>query len=631
MDHRDHTDESRKTKQGFLATHTVHFHEPDYSRPIYVLPEKAAKAMLDRLGFLYGEKTAQTCMEELERIIKVYYAHKPMSMIERESTYDPRERFTEKDIILITYGDLLQGDQHSPLHTLADFCDTYLQGTINTLHILPFFPFSSDRGFSIIDFEAVDPNLGSWQDIEELENRYQLMFDGVFNHVSAKSKWFQEFLNRNRYYKDYFIYYKNEDEFTPEQRQLVFRPRTSSLFTPYQSLDGPVHVWTTFSADQIDLNYHNPDVLLRVIEILLYYVRHGADIIRLDAITYIWREPGTSCVHLAQTHEIVKLFRDILDTVAPGVALITETNVPHEENISYFGQGDDEAMMVYNFALPPLTLYTFYSENATVLSEWADRLEPPSETTYFFNFLDSHDGVGLMGVKNILSKEQIEFMVEQAREHGGLISYKSNGDGSREPYEINITWFSALNREDSGEGIAFQVKRFVASRSIALVLKGVPGIYLLSLLGTVNDISGVLNTKQNRAINRTVMNMEAIRDALDDPFSKISYIDRELGGLILIRTARRAFHPVGKQNVLFLHPRVFAVLRRTPEGGEPVLTLTNVSRSDCDLRINLDELYSRAERWYDFVGGRSFQAEDGYLNVRLEAYDVVWLSPLRSF
>jgi len=149
------------------------------------------------------------------------------------------------------------------------------------------------------------------------------------------------------------------------------------------------------------------------------YVRRGADIIRLDAVTYLWAEPGTRCIHLEQTHQIVKLLRDVLDVVAPHVALITETNVPHEENISYFGNGYDEAQMVYNFALPPLVLYTMYKEDATVLSEWASNLEPPSDQTCFFNFLDSHDGIGLLGVKNILPKNQIDFIIEKAKDHDG--------------------------------------------------------------------------------------------------------------------------------------------------------------------------------------------------------------------
>ncbi len=601
--------------------------EPDYERPLFRLSPESRKRILGRLTFLYGEQRARAHMPELERILKVYYAHKPPEMIEREKRADPRERFTEKDVILITYGDLLRGEEASPLATLAKFCDTYLEGTINTLHILPFFPYSSDKGFAIIDFETVDPNLGSWHDIEELGQHYQLMFDGVINHVSSKSRWFQEFLNGNPYYGDFFISYASRDALTPEQRRIIFRPRTSDILTRFMTINGPRYVWTTFSADQIDLDYHNPNVLLRVIEILLDYVRHGARIIRLDAVTYLWAEPGTPCVHLDQTHEIVRLFRDILDAVAPEVALITETNVPHRENISYFGNGRDEAQMVYNFALPPLVLHTFYTQDATALSRWASELETPSDRTTFFNFLDSHDGIGLMGVKDILTEEQIDFLIREATEHGGYISYKTAEDGREVPYEINITWFSALNREESGEDIAFQVKRFVASRVIGLVLQGVPGIYLHSLIGTRNDIDAVLATSSKRDINRTVIDHRAITEALNDPLSKLSRINREFGRLITIRTRQRAFHPNGMQRVLALAPEIFAVLRVSPEGDQRILSLTNVTNRTCHVEISLEDLDTGEARWYDLVSGMEWMADEGRLHVTLLPYDVVWLQP----
>lgn len=610
---------------------TIHNQEPDYTRPLLKLSPEDRERMFARLRFLYGETVAQSYMPELERILEVYYAHKSQEMIEKEKYFHPVKRFTEEDIILITYGDILRGRERSPLATLARFCDTYLEGTINTLHILPFFPYSSDRGFSIIDFETVDPHLGTWQDIEELEGRYQLMFDGVINHVSAKSRWFQEFLNGNPYYWDFFINFTSPADLTPEQRRMIFRPRTSEILTPFQTINGPSHVWTTFSADQIDLNYKNPDVLMRVIEILLMYVRHGADIIRLDAVTYLWAEPGTRCVHLDQTHEIIKLFRDILNAVAPCVALITETNVPHEENISYFGNGYDEAQMVYNFALPPLILHTFYNEDATALSKWASGLKKVSNTTTLFNFLDSHDGIGLMAVQSLLQKDEIDFIIQRVKEHGGYVSYKTDEDGTEVPYEVNITWFSALNREGcDGGDIAYQVKRFVASRIIALVLQGVPGIYLHSLIGTKNDIEAVLRTNSKRDINRTVISYKAINKALEDPLSKISRINRELGRLITIRTTQRAFHPNGEQRILMLSPDVFTVLRISPEKNKRILALTNVTNKVCHLEVSLSELGTDETCWYDLVSDMEWMAENKKLYVNMQPYDVIWLEPLRQ-
>jgi len=598
--------------------------------PLFRIPPEIRDRITKRLLSLYGSDKAKHCMRELERVIQVHYAHKPEELIKREEAFDPRERFTERDVILISYGDLLRSSDASPLAALGRFCDDYLGGTINTLHILPFFPYSSDRGFSIVDFETVDPKLGTWEDIEKLEANYQLMFDGVINHVSSKSRWFQEFLNDRTYYRDFFIAFDSPEELTPEQRATIFRPRTSDILTRFQTIRGPKYLWTTFSPDQIDLNYKNPDVLTRVVEILLTYVRRGADIIRLDAVTYLWAELGTRCANLDETHQIVKLLRDVLNAVAPGVALITETNVPHRDNISYFGDGSDEAQMVYNFALPPLVLHAFYREDSTALSRWAAGLETPSDTTTFFNFLDSHDGIGLMAVKDILPQEEIDFVVSKALEHGARISHRSTIDGAEEPYEINLTWFSALNREDTGEDIAFQVKRFVASRTIALVLQGVPGIYLHSMIGTINDIEAVLASESNRAINRTVIDLDAISEALKNPLSKVSRINRVFGRLISVRTRQRAFHPNGAQRVLTLSPEVFSVLRVSPEGDQRILALFNITSKVCRLEIPIAELGTDETAWYDLVSGMEWMADEGNLYITLQPYDVVWIEPLSN-
>ncbi len=615
--------ESRVARHGDNAT--VHSPEPDYCSPLLEIPPQARQRLLERMRSLYGESTAKAWFPELERILRVYSAHKPKRLVEKEKTLVPEERFTEKDAILITYGDLVRKEGECPLHTLVRLCDTMLAG-VNTIHILPFFPSSSDRGFSIIDFEIVDPHLGSWGDIEELDARVQLMFDGVFNHVSSKSRYFQEFLNGNPRFKDFFISYRSRDELTPEQRERIRRPRTSDILTEFRSIDGPVHVWTTFSPDQIDLNFKNPEVLIRIIELLLLYVRRGADIIRLDAVTYLWAEPGTSCASLEETHAIIKIFRDVVDLVAPGVALITETNVPHRENVSYFGNGHDEAHLVYNFALPPLVLHTFYTGDSTALSDWAEGLETPSKTTHFFNFLDSHDGFGLMGVKDILPHEALAGMLRRAVEHGGMVSYRTDREGSESPYEINITLFSALNREGSGEPIDLQIRRLLAARSISLVLQGVPGAYLLGLIGKRNDVEAALATDSKRAINRTVLDYEILARSYEDPRNKLFRI-RELGGLVFVRQRHRAFHPNGPQKVLKLSPDLFALLRTSPEGDEHILALTNVTDRVCEIGIPLDKVGIKESHWYDLLEERQWAADGETLPIRLEPYDILWLKP----
>jgi sucrose phosphorylase len=307
--------------------------------------------------------------------------------------------------------------------------------------------------------------------------------------------------------------------------------------------------------------------------------------------------------------------------------LITETNVPHNENVSYFGDGHDEAQMVYNFALPPLVLHSFYTQNVTALSTWAKNLKKVSNTTTFFNILDSHDGIGLMGVKDILGKEDINNMIERAKKHGGYISYGAGEDGTEVPYEINITWYSALNRKGMNEDIPFQVKRFIASRSIALVLQGVPGIYLHSLFGTHNDHEAVKDTHRKRAVNRTVVDAHSIMESMNYPKSKKSLINKKLGRLLEIRAEKRAFHPNGDQQIFMISPSAFTVLRTSPERDQHILTLTNVTDKECYIEISLSEINSSESQWFDLLGKKALVAKDQKLRITLFPYDVIWLQP----
>ena len=607
----------------------AYLEEPDFTRPLLDVPPETNQRMFERLRFLYGEEVARETIPELVRLIKVHHAHKSSEVMEAEQSFDPAQRFTEHDMMLVSYGDMVRARGLTPLAALARFLGLLRRRApvFNTLHILPFFPYSSDRGFSVMDFRSVDPNIGSWQDIEELGRTYRLMFDGVFNHASSKSAAFREMLSGNPDYKDFAITFQSKDELTLEQRRLLRRPRTSEILSLFHSIAGPVWAWTTFSPDQIDLNYRNPKVLLSVVDTLLLYVRKGADLVRLDAVTYLWVEPGTSGANLAQTHEIIKLFRDVLDVAAPHVALVTETNVPHEENITYFGAGADEAQMVYNFALPPLVLHAFYRQDATWLAGWAAGLEYPSPITTYLNILDTHDGIGLPGVANILPAEEIAFLIGRARQHGAFISYRTAESGERAPYEINTTWYSALNMDNSDEERVFQVKRFVASRSIALALRGVPAIYLHGLVGSRSDIQLALRTRTKRDVNRSVLDETRLEKELAQPGSKLHYINDQLGRLLEMRVRHRAFHPSGEQRVLPLAPSVFALLRVSPEGDEHVLALTNVTESACRLEIALDEIGLAEPNWYDLVAGRGWSAANGKLVVRLAPYDVLWLMP----
>ncbi len=599
--------------------------QPDFTRPLLEVPTDLADRMQKRLAFLYGEDGVEPIWRELERILRVHQAHATDEIIAAEAAFDPIERFTERDVVLITYGDLILSEDRSPLKTLADCVEHFFDGVITSVHILPFYPYSSDRGFSVIAFEEVDPQLGTWEDVAELEDDFKLMFDGVFNHISSKSYWFEQFLAGNPEYEDFFTVFSSKTAISEEHLKLILRPRTSSVLSEFQTINGPRWVWTTFSEDQIDLNFKNPRVLLKIIEIMLFYVRHGADLLRLDAVTYLWEEVGTTSAHLAETHEVVKLFRDVLDAVAPHVAVVTETNVPHADNITYFGDGSDEAQMVYNFALPPLVLHAFQTADARVLTSWAADLEPPSATTAFFNFLDSHDGIGVMGARGILSEEEILGVCDHVREHGGFVSMKTDSDGAESPYELNITWFSALNHEDSGEPQQLQIDRFIASRAVALVLRGVPGVYLPSILGSRNDVEAVFREGSRRSINRSGIDESRLFEILRDEEAVPTRVARAYVDLLRARVAEPAFHPNAEQRVLELDPGVLAVVRTSTDGESRVLCLVNVSRDEIEISLSATEAGLRPGRLADLAGGDPVNAGGGRIELLLRPYGVCWL------
>ncbi len=606
----------------------LHRKRPDYSSPLLQISEEQQERLRGILDFLYGETEADRLLPEVIRMLRVHHAHKTPEMLEAEEGLLPEDLFTERDMVVITYGDLIQSPPRKPLEVLSEVTNIFLGDVVSTIHVLPFFPYSSDRGFSVIDFREVDPNLGSWEDIEQANTQFRLMFDGVVNHISAQSDWFQEFLNGNPEYQDFFLSYPTEDSISPEDLRHILRPRTSPLLSRVETIDGPRYVWTTFSPDQIDLNFRNPVVLLRVLYVLLFYVQKGADLIRIDAATYLWKELGTTCAHLPQTHGVVRFLRAAIDIAAPRVALLTETNVPHHDNISYFGDGANEAHMVYNFALPPLVLHTFLAADCRVLSEWAAALHVPSPTTTYFNFLDSHDGIGLLGARGILDELQVQDLVDAVQAHGGMVSYRTTSDGGRSPYELNITWFDALNNPRASEPDNRKVDRFIASRAIALVLKGVPGIYLPSITGSQIAPMDAREIQEARAINRRNFSEREMIEALMNPDSLAYRIASRFRQLAEHRVAIPALHPGARQKVLPTDGAVFALWRRSMSGDSTLLSLVNVTpRQSCiDLPCSL--LEAPSGRWRDRLTGSRYECSGDRLSVTVPPYGVLWMEPV---
>ncbi|HEU4323052.1 MAG TPA: alpha-amylase family glycosyl hydrolase [Roseiflexaceae bacterium] len=570
------------------------------------------------LAALYGEAQAAPLLEQLRVRLERFAREYP----QLGQAPPPAERLTEDDVVLITYGDQVAAPGEPPLRTLGDTLRTLFRDVAGAVHILPFYPFTSDDGFSVVDYTAVDPQLGDWEDVALLGRRYRLMFDAVVNHISASSAWFQAFLRGEPGAEARFITLPADTDVS-----LVTRPRTHPLLTRFDTPAGPRYVWTTFSTDQIDLNFANPDVLLAIVDVLLLYAARGAALIRLDAIGYLWKQIGTHSIHLEQAHRVVKLFRAALDIAAPGVLLITETNVPHVDNISYFGDGSDEAQLVYQFPLAPLVLHSFRSGSAHALSDWAADLQPPSDRTGFFNFLASHDGIGVVPASGILSPDDVAALVERTLQHGGRVSYKSNPDGSQSPYELNITLFDALS--DPAAVDPHAVDRFAAAHAIVLALQGVPGIYVHSLIGSHNNHAGLAETGRARTINREKWRREELAARLADSDSHEAAVFARMERLIRARRAEPAFHPASPQRVLTAGDSVFALLRGAPERGEVVVCVHNVS--DVPQTLALDGFalgLPPGARLRDLLGGPGATVDvHAVLSLTLAPYQTLWLRP----
>ena len=529
----------------------------------------------------------------------------------REAIKLPRKaHWDEQDVVLITYADQFREADKPTLSTFSRFYQQHLQSTFPLVHLLPFFPWSSDDGFSVIDYHQVDPLCGDWQDIARLHQETRLMFDFVCNHMSAHSAWFSHFLAQDPGWDDFFISMPPATDLSA-----VTRPRTSPLLTPFKMADGETRfIWTTFSADQIDLNFANPEVLLRMVNVLLDYLKRGADYVRLDAVGYMWKTPGTRCIHLEKTHQLVKLFRAIADQVAPGTVIITETNVPHQDNISYLGNGHDEAQMVYQFSLPPLVLHAIHTGSARALRQWASALDLSSNDTTFFNFLASHDGIGLNPARGILSEVEIVALVRDLALEGALVSYKNNPDGTTSPYEINVTYLDALNREDDDD--ATRLKRFLLAHAILLVFPGVPAIYIQSILGGRNHYDGVRAAGHNRAINRQKYDLQQIEADLAGGNWLRQQVYTRLGQLIQLRRRQPAFHPDNPMTLYESENAVLVLRRHQPENGDGLLCVFNLSGRSVETQLPM------AHTLQDVVSGEKI---DGTQPVKLDAWQFMWL------
>lgn len=525
--------------------------------------ENKVNAKINKLiDLIYGETFTDT-----HRKVLLEKIGNAASLIteKRKSGWD------EKDVVLITYADQFSEAGENALPVFTRFYNKWLSHSFSHVHLLPFYPWSSDDGFSVIDYHEVAPETGTWSDIAELKQSTSLMFDYVCNHMSAKSQWFANYLQQTPGYEDFFISVDPKTDLSA-----VTRPRALPLLTPFTLHDGSVrHLWTTFSEDQIDLNFASPDVLIAMVDVLLHYLIEGANYIRLDAVGFMWKIPGTHCIHLEQTHQLIQFFRAITEAVAPGTVIITETNVPHKDNISYFGNGENEAQMVYQFSLPPLVLHAIHRQDVHTLSQWASSLELPSTKTTWFNFLASHDGIGLNPLRGILPESDILSLVEKLQQEGALVNWKNNPDGTRSPYEINVTYLDALSPKNAADNE--RIARFILAHAVLLSFPGVPAIYIQSVLGSRNDYEGVERLGYNRAINRKKYIAGEIDSELSNTTGIRHKIFKQLSELIAIRRAEQVFHPDSHALFETSGKHILKIIR-VAEKGERITAFFNFSQ-----------------------------------------------------
>lgn len=574
------------------------------------LPFWFTQRVESHLQFLYGPKLTPDLMNRL---------HDRLQHFTGRSRFQKDKLWDERDVILISYGDNIKQANEKPLKTLYEFLQLHLKDCFNSLHILPYFPYSSDDGFAVIDYKEVNPALGDWSDIERISRNFSLMTDLVINHISRENLWFIDYLSHKKPASDYFIEMPEDTDVAS-----VVRPRSTPVLVPAHTHKGLRHVWATFGEDQIDVNFANPSVLFEFIDILLLYLEKGSRFIRLDAVAFLWKKLGTRCINLRETHEVVKLLRDITDVTVPGAVLITETNVPNGENLSYFGNSD-EAHMVYQFTLPPLLLHAMYHGNSHYLTHWAkDMPRPPKHCTYL-NFIASHDGIGLRPAEGILPEQEVLALVDAMHEYGGYVSMRTGFEGKESPYEINIALFDALKGTCHGLD-QWQVQRFICAHAIMFALQGIPAVYIHSLTATGNDYKGVEQTGRTRSINRHQWQYDELMQLLNNPNSANAQVFHEFKRLLTIRRKQPAFHPDSAQETLPISQALVVFWRVSPDQEQRILVVSNITTERQTLILPDHPVANGSGLWRDLVDRTAINKNTAELT--LYPYQTAWLEPL---
>jgi len=532
-----------------------------------------------------------------------------------------KERWNESHSVLITYADSIYKNGEATLITLRKLLSKHFGSLSKVVHILPFLKSTSDGGFAVSSYDSLEEKFGDWDDLKSISKNHDLMADLVLNHVSSSHPWVQQFIKSQEP--------GISNVFSPKQNldwSNVVRPRSSSLFSQINTDDGPKQVWTTFGPDQIDLNWHNPKMTLEFLNLITTYLSNGIKWLRLDAVGFIWKESGTTCLHLPKAHSIVKLLRVLLNNLLDDGVLITETNVPQKENLSYLIP-DDEAHMAYNFPLPPLLLEAIITSRADILNSWIFDWPILPEDTTLFNFTASHDGVGLRALEGLMNEQRIKDLLINCEKRGGLVSHRRLSNGDDKPYELNISWWSAME-DSSRDAKRFQHERFILSQLLVMALKGVPAFYLPALLASENDIKSFSMTGQRRDLNREKFKSENLSAVLNNPESNANKNLKYLRNAMDVRSELKQFHPCSQMKCLSRGRSDIVVIKRG-KGPESVFAIHNMTENKINYQLNdndLPKIIDNDFNTHDFLTSTKYNCK----NISLDPFQVIWLSALKK-
>ncbi len=434
----------------------------------------------------------------------------------------------KNEIMLITYADSL-GKNLKDLHTVLN---THYKDAVGGVHILPFFPSSADRGFAPMRYDKVDEAFGDFSDVEAIGKEYYLMFDFMVNHISASSEYFQDFLQKKdkSQYKDLFIRYSefwDGGEPTEEQVDLIYKRKPRAPYIEVEFADGSKEkIWCTFCEEQIDLDVTKEKTKAFIRDTLKEMCRHGAAVIRLDAFAYAVKKQNTSCFFIEP--DIWELLYDIEKIVKEEDAEI----LPEiHEHYTIPMKIADKGFWIYDFALPVLTLHALYNHTGEYLKRWLEMCPMKQFTT-----LDTHDGIGIVDVKDLLPDEEIEKVKEQMYKEGANVKkiYSSEAYNNLDIYQVNTTYYSALGNHDDA---------YLLARAIQFFAPGIPQVYYVGMLAGSNDIALMEETKNGRDINRHYYSVEEVAAQQERP------VVQKLKELMVLRNTNPAFSLEGTISV----------------------------------------------------------------------------------